>query len=107
MNPLKGFMKSIYKLNWSDEALKNLKGILSYLEENWTEKEISRFAQNLDQHLSLIIENPRLFPKVGNASVRKAVLSKHSSVFYVLDSKEIQILFIFDNRQNPEKLNIK
>ena len=44
-------MKSIYKLNWSDEALKNLKGILSYLEENWTEKEISRFAQNLDQHL--------------------------------------------------------
>ncbi len=37
-------MKNTYKLIWSDEALKNLKSIIFYLEEHWTEREMRKFA---------------------------------------------------------------
>jgi len=53
-----GFMKNTYKLIWSDEALNNLKGIIDYLENRWTEREIKKFAQLLDKQLKLINDNP-------------------------------------------------
>ncbi len=34
------FMENIYKLIWSEEALNNLKGIIEYLENKWTKREI-------------------------------------------------------------------
>jgi plasmid stabilization system protein ParE len=33
-------MKNTYKLIWSDEALQNLKDIIDYPENRWTEREI-------------------------------------------------------------------
>ena len=42
-------MKNTFKLIWSDEALKNLQRTIVYLEEQWTEKEISKFVQLLDR----------------------------------------------------------
>ncbi len=99
-------MKSIYKLIWSDEALSNLKSIITYLEKNWTDKEISKFAKNLDHQINLIAQNPRLFPKVNKSEARKAVLSKQVSIYYVLARREIRILFVFDNRQTPKKLKL-
>ena len=35
-------MKSGYKLLWSDRALADLQNIISYLTENWTQKEIQK-----------------------------------------------------------------
>ena len=99
-------MKSTYKLIWTEEALNNLKSIITYIERNWSDMEISKFANKLDHRLNLITQNPRLFPKVNKSEVRKAVLLKQVSIFYVLARLEIRILFIFDNRQNPEKLRL-
>lgn len=48
MKLLGKFMKNTYKLIWSDEALNNLKEILDYLEQRWTNREIKRFSQLLD-----------------------------------------------------------
>ncbi|PWD99777.1 type II toxin-antitoxin system RelE/ParE family toxin [Marinilabilia rubra] len=56
-------MRNTYRIIWSDEALKNLKNIIEYLERYWSEKEIENFAQLLDKHLDLLQENPLLFPK--------------------------------------------
>ena len=61
-------MKNTYKLIWSDEALKNLKRIINYLENRWTKREIKKFAQLLDKQLLLIEENPFLFPKSDTIS---------------------------------------
>ena len=37
--------------------------------------------------------------------IRKAVISKQSSLYYHFDSKHIIVLSVFDNRQNPTKIN--
>ena len=101
-------MKNTYKLIWSDEALNNLKGIIDYLEQRWTKREIKRFSQLLDHQLTLIEDNPFLFAESDKSNgLRKSVLSKQTTIYYRILNYEIRVITLFDNRQNPNKLRIK
>jgi plasmid stabilization system protein ParE len=96
-------MENTYKLVWSDEAIKNLKGIIGYLENNWTQKEIRKFVKLLDKQLALIINNPFLFAQSDHSKgIRKSVLSKQTTIYYRIAVDEIRIITLFDNRQNPD-----
>jgi len=98
-------MKNTYKLIWSDEALVSLKRIIAYLEENWTKREIKKFARLPDKQLNLIKENPFSFPKSDLVDeYRKSVLTKQTTIYYKIIGSDVRIISIFDNRQNPEKL---
>ncbi len=99
------YMKNTYKLIWSDEALNNLKGIIEYLENRWTTREIKKFAQLLDKQLKLIENNPLLFAESDKSNgLRKSVLSRQTTSYYVIINHDIWIITLFDNRQNPNKL---
>ena len=66
--------------------------ILSYLESEWTESELSSFKQKLSKQLELIQKNPILFPiSEIQPRLRKAVLSKQTTIFYELREFEIHI----------------
>ena len=98
-------MGSNYTIFWTDEAIRNFENIVRYLGREWSNKEISHFKDVLNKRLSLIQKYPELFPASSKApNLRKAVLSKHNSVFYKIADKEIFILHLFDNRQNPNIL---
>ncbi len=98
-------MGNTYKLIWSEEALENLKGIIEYLEKNWTTREIRRFARLLDENLNLIKVNPQTFPKSDHSKVfRRAVISKQVSIIYQVENHAVHIISVFDNRQNPNRL---
>ena len=98
-------MRNIYKIIWSDEALNNLKSIIEYLENNWTEREIKKFAQLLDKWLSLLASNPYSFPATNHPKkLRKVVISKQTSIFYQPFENHVRIVSLFDNRRNPEWL---
>lgn len=78
-------MDSEYKIYWTDEAINNLESILDYLEHRWTQHEIDNFRKKLGKQIDLIEKNPRLFPLSDyNKRLRKAVLSKHTTIFYEL-----------------------
>ena len=99
-------MENIYKIVWSDEALSNLKNILTYLENNWSTKEINKFATLLDRQLNRIQNNPFLFAESESRStIRKSVLTKQVSIYYRIKNKTVELISLFDNRQNPKKLN--
>lgn len=101
-------MKSTYNLLWSSEALKNLESIFLYLEQNWTQRELKKFAKLLDKQMKLIEGNPFLFEKSEKSiDIRRSVLTKHITIYYQIKFSEIQILTLFDSRQNPDKLNLK
>ena len=101
-------MKSTYKIIWSDEALHNLRQIMEYLESRWTQKEISKFARLLEKHIELISQNPLLFPEISyKKGIRHAVLSRQTSIYYRITDNQVQIITLFDNRQNPERLRKK
>ena len=98
-------MKNTYKLIWSYEALNNLKGILDYLENRWTKREINKFAQLFDKQLRLIEDNPYLFAESDKSNgLRKSVLSRQTTIYYRIINFKIQIITLFDNRQNLNKL---
>jgi plasmid stabilization system protein ParE len=99
-------MDSETRILWSEEALQNLEDILQYLEEKWTLREVENFKRKLSRQLEIIRRFPQIFPNSKQRSdLKKSVLSSQTSVFYQIKGKDIYIVYLFDNRQNPNKLN--
>jgi plasmid stabilization system protein ParE len=94
-----------YKLIWSEEAVSNIESILKYLGSNWSETEIENFKSLLSKNLELISIFPTIFPKSEFApNLWRAILSKHISIFYKIINEAIYIAYLFDNRQDIERL---
>jgi plasmid stabilization system protein ParE len=95
----------IYKILWTNEAVNNLEHILHYISSQWTEKEVAHFKRRLVEQLNIISKFPSIFPTSATVPrLRKAVLSKQTTIFYEVREEVIYIVYLFDNRQNPEKL---
>jgi plasmid stabilization system protein ParE len=94
-----------YKLFWSDESINNLESILDYLKERWTQREVDRFKKLLSKQLDLIVSNPRLFPiSAYNPRLRKAVLSKQTTIYYEISGTSINIAHLFSNQQDIQTI---
>jgi plasmid stabilization system protein ParE len=100
------------KITWTKRALEDLSKVMNYLLENWGEKSAKEFSENLDKKLTQISAMPEMYPRVlFRKSVRKCVLTPQNTLYYKIkdekiEIRKIQIITIFDNRQNPEKLKI-
>ena len=55
-------MASGFKIRWTVHALSELSAIIKYLEENWTEKELTQFANAVDNTLEMVSRYPELYP---------------------------------------------
>lgn len=98
-------MDSDFKFFWTNEAINNLESILAYLREKWTQREIDNFKYRLTRQLDVIIKNPRLFPISDfNPRLRKAVLSKQTTIFYELSGQIIYLVYLFNNKQNIKRI---
>ena len=90
---------------WTDEALINLDNIIFYLSSNWTEKEVKKFLKKLDHAVLLIAQRPNLFPhSVYKLGARRFVLTKQVSIIYTVTNLNINILSLFDTRQDPQRM---
>ena len=92
------------KVIFSETAIKNLKEIKFYLISKWSERVYLNFKTKLIANIDLISKNPEAFPK-SDTTIYKCVLIKQITIFYRFNSTEIQILSLFDTRQNPTKIN--
>ena len=98
-------MASDFKILWSEEAVKNLNSILTYLENEWGQKSVEKFKRKLRIRLDIISKNPTLFKKSAkNPNLRHSVLNKQTTIIYKIDGDAIFITYLFDNRQNPSKI---
>lgn len=94
-------MRSTYKLIWSEEALEGLKNIFTYLEFNFSAKDVKNFARKLDKHLELISTNPQSFPlSTKSTNVRRCVLAKLTSIYYIIDEDVVKLITVIDNRKH-------
>ncbi len=94
-----------YKIFWTEEALQGLKEIIDYLSTEWTQKEVDDFKVKLSKQIDHIKINPWLFPKSKfQPRLRKAVLSKQTSVYYEVKDNVIYLAYIFINYQQADKL---
>jgi len=100
-------MKSGLKIRWTEEATKNLESIISYLESNWTTKELKKFFQKLEKQLLLLSIFPEAYPfSSKKKSIHRCVFTKNLTIYYTVKDDYLVLLSIFDTRQNPLKLKI-
>ena len=96
------------KIVWSPLSVSDLAMILKYLNENWDEKVTNRFIDLTKNILDQISINPRQFPIIHKKEkIRKCVLTKHNTMFYRDSKSQIEILRIYDIRQDPNTLIFK
>jgi plasmid stabilization system protein ParE len=90
---------------WSPSAERDFANILEYLNKNWEEKVTNNFIDLTEEVIIQISVNPRQFPVIHKKEkIRKCVLTKHNSLFYRDSKSRIDILRIYDTRQDPDTL---
>ena len=92
-------------VEWTELATFDYNAILDYLHRNWGHKVISNFALLTDKTIEHISCNPRVYRYTNKKMrIRRCVLSKHNSIYYIVKKDRIQIVRIYDNRRDPKKL---
>jgi len=94
-------MSNTFSVIWSVRSKNKTDKILEYLRENWSEKEVIKYLSRLKNFESIVIRFPELFPvsETHPKKYHKAVISKHYSIIYRIDSKIIKVVTILDNRE--------
>ena len=93
---------------WSPLSEKDFENILDYLKSNWDEKVVEKFINITDQLIYQISINPKQYPIINKSKrIRKCVITKYNTLFYRDRKDFIDILRIFDSRQDPKKLIFK
>jgi plasmid stabilization system protein ParE len=91
---------------WSPLSESDLTSIINYLHNNWEDNVVLRFIEITDKILIQISNHPKQFPLIHKKEkVRKCVLTKHNTIYYRERKDYIDILRIFDTRQDPKKLS--
>lgn len=97
-------MQTRKELIWSPLAETDLDGVLKYLFEKWGKLAVEDFIELTEKTLLQLSTNPKLFPVIeSKKKIRKCVLTKHNSIFYRENKFSIDVLRIFDTRQDPNK----
>ncbi|MEQ9468057.1 MAG: type II toxin-antitoxin system RelE/ParE family toxin [Ekhidna sp.] len=94
-----------FKVNWTDEAVNDLDEIIEFLGEKWTDEQVRNFFARLEECLSNIKEAPHQ-PKdsLRKEGTKEYQHSKKTTIFYSYDDKVINILRLWTNLKNPERL---
>jgi plasmid stabilization system protein ParE len=96
------------QIAWSPSAERDFANILEYLFENWDEKVTNQFIDLTQEVIGQISHNPRQFPLIyRKEKIRKCVLTKHNTLFYRDSKTQVDILRIYDTRQDPKTLTFK
>jgi plasmid stabilization system protein ParE len=93
-----------FKVTWTPHAEEDYKIVITYLKDTWTEKIALQFIGKVEQRLSRL----SIFPLTGivsnkDKSIRSIVITKHNKLYYRIKNDTIEILNLFDTRQNPDK----
>ncbi|MEO6631137.1 MAG: type II toxin-antitoxin system RelE/ParE family toxin [Mucilaginibacter sp.] len=86
---------------FSDEADDTFESIGQQIMNKWGEKELKEFRRRTYNVTEIISNFPLIFQAVNKTHVRKAFIHKNCSMFYVVGEKRIEVLFFWDNRQDP------
>jgi len=92
-------------VKWSSFAEEDFAVVLEYLNNNWGNSVSLDFIEKTDRCILLIQKNPRQFPFLNKKLlIQKCVVTKHNSLYYRETEDRVEILRLYDTRQNPETL---
>ena len=93
------------KVFLSELAESKLLKLSQYLLEEWNLKTRDKFISKLNDKIKQISNQPNSCPNSSEfKNLYKCVVTKQTTLFYriITERKEIEIITIFDTRQNPD-----
>jgi len=94
------------KVIWSTRATASFDKIITYLEKNWTRKEIEKLISNTQKVLQQIESGSVKLKGSGKKDVHEVLITKHNLLIYRLKRNQIDLLVFYDTRQHPKKKNL-
>ena len=98
-----------YQIKWTLRAKESYDSNIAYLETEWTEREIKKFVNAVEEKLQLIAIFPELSVRTNKRKhIHKAIINKQIVLFYrpYKTLKRIELLLFWDSRRNPAKLKL-
>ena len=96
-----------YNLRWTERAANDYEKLVDYLLEKWGVEITIDVTQQFEHTITHIQNSPEHFPIViVKKKIRRCVASPQTSIYFTADKGTVEILTLFDNRQNPEKLKL-
>jgi plasmid stabilization system protein ParE len=92
----------VKKIIWTPKAEKSFDSVISYLEGNWSEREVINFIQRVTVLVRHIERFPLSYPEAGKEDTRQALITKQNLLLYRISGN----VYFWDTRQNPMKKTI-
>ena len=93
-------MNKPYEVEWTKRSLQNAVAIRNYLVLKFTKKEVSKIEGLLRQFELTVSNFPTLYPESqSQKNLRRAVIHKNTTVYYIFDKDKVAVIAMKDNRQ--------
>lgn len=93
------------KVIWSPKAIHDYSSIIDYLLSVWTVREVQHFINKVMSAVSALENGDVEFKKLGIKGYHAIVIQKNISIINrIVSINNVQIIRIWDSRQNPHKL---
>jgi plasmid stabilization system protein ParE len=93
-----------YEVVLKKRFVNKLYKVLTYLEEQWSNKEAADFLAKVDRRLVLLAQQPHLgAPSSKIKSVRGVLVTRHNRMYYKIVRNKVIILNMYDTRMHPGK----
>jgi len=97
----------MFQIIWSDEAEVDYIETLNYwIENNQSDKYALKLMEEVEKKEDLISENPFTGTPSEIENVKSVLVDRNFSIYYKKNDDTIEILSFWDNRRNPENLEL-
>ncbi len=92
---------------WSEKAVEDFESNIIYLLENWSIEVVQEFTAEIEKVLNILTINPKAFQYNNLIKCHVVPISKQITLFYEVKKKQVILLRLWNNYQNPRKLKVK
>ena len=97
----------VYEIEFSKRSIIELQKTVDFLLINWSFKSAVEFIDKFYLKINYISLNPYGYTKSAlGRNIRRCVVTRHVTLYYKIKKYKIFVLFLFDNRQSPDKLKL-
>ena len=82
--------------------------IWNFLKAEWGLQVVVDFMERVEEIAFVLSQNPKVYPYHKNSNlIRRCVVNKHISLFYLIESdSHVGLITFWNNHQDPKKLRI-
>ncbi|HAP96164.1 type II toxin-antitoxin system RelE/ParE family toxin [Epilithonimonas hominis] len=97
----------MYKVIWSDDAESDYYNTLVFwTKHNKSNSYSKKLIANVERKINYLIQNPNSGIATNFHNTYKVPILKYFSLYYRLSEQTIEIIAFWDNRRNPENLEL-